>query len=910
MAITQNTYTGNGSTVLFSFTFPYLETTDIKVSVNGTVTTAYTLANATTVQFNTAPANGASIRIYRDTDDSGLTATFYPGSAIRSQDLNDNFTQNLYVTQEVNNNAVSIDGSNPMVGDFNMNGYKVTNLAAPVAGTDAANRSFVEGVFSSEVPVFYRRWSKTAVGGETSLSGNDNSGIALSYVPGSEKVFINGALQIRGVDYLGTTGSTLTGIPALTAGDIIEVHSSSSYTVGTVPDGSVTNAKVDGAAAIQSTKLAFIQNGTGAVTRTVESKLRDVVSVKDFGAVGDGVTDDTAAIQAAVTKLITITNSQPATLYFPSGSYKVTNSIDFSASGGNRMEIVGGGGSFEAVTILAAYQGHGASITNSRGVFYFSAPTGSPSGTYSRGFAVSGFQFRRITTTFRTPPALEMIGAAQSRLNNITIGSWSGTAIRMDTPQNVRCINVTTFSGGKSFPYKDASAVTVTQSGTTLTASGSVFSASDVNKWIGIWGTGSNTYRRKAKVAAFVSATEVTLDQSQTDATARRVLFGSPFASVTNGSATLTADGACFTSDDVGLYLWIRSNVATNSVFRAKIAAFVDSQTVTLDTAAPFTDGTCEIAVAAFEIFSSGPLGDSSDNKFINLQVENHAGLGIGVYDASVLEFYGAKVHSEQSATVSRYSVSTLWAHKIDGIFSGSLDAQYLGTYRFWISAQTASFHLADVISRTALDEKLVGIAAKNTDYDGGVLLIDNLSVLGARPAHGVKDLIVDQNTATPGYLISGSFVNTGDANNYRTAGHLTNDVYALDNGSYSTLFIEATNKTYSLNSAGGSGFNRFTVRDETGGVDRIYLYATGAFGPAANGTQDLALTGTRWKDAYINSVYVGTGSARLLSGTGSPEAVVSAAVGSIYLRTDGGTGTAVYFKELGGGGNTGWVAK
>ena len=107
MAVTQNTYTGNGSTVLFSFTFPYLETTDIKVSVNGTNTTAYTLANATTIQFNTAPANGAAIRIYRQTNDSSLTAQFYPGSAIRSQDLNDNFTQNLYVTQESTNNAAT-----------------------------------------------------------------------------------------------------------------------------------------------------------------------------------------------------------------------------------------------------------------------------------------------------------------------------------------------------------------------------------------------------------------------------------------------------------------------------------------------------------------------------------------------------------------------------------------------------------------------------------------------------------------------------------------------------------------------------------------------------------------------------------------------------------------------------------
>jgi hypothetical protein len=54
----------------------------------------------------------------------------------------------------------------------------------------------------------------------------------------------------------------------------------------------------------------------------VQSKLRDTVSVKDFGAVGDGAADDTAAIQAAIDSL---TNG--GTVYFPSGTYRVTASI-------------------------------------------------------------------------------------------------------------------------------------------------------------------------------------------------------------------------------------------------------------------------------------------------------------------------------------------------------------------------------------------------------------------------------------------------------------------------------------------------------------------------------------------------------------------------------------------------------
>ena len=68
MAVTQNTYTGNGSNTNFSITFEYLKQADVKASIDGTATTAFTLSNATTLSFNTAPANGAAVRIFRDTD--------------------------------------------------------------------------------------------------------------------------------------------------------------------------------------------------------------------------------------------------------------------------------------------------------------------------------------------------------------------------------------------------------------------------------------------------------------------------------------------------------------------------------------------------------------------------------------------------------------------------------------------------------------------------------------------------------------------------------------------------------------------------------------------------------------------------------------------------------------------------
>ena len=118
MAVTQNSFTGNGSTTNFSFTFPYIKEADVKAKIDGVNTTAFTLANATTVSFTTAPSNGAAIIIFRDTDNDEKTATFFAGSAIKAEDLNNNFDQVLFTAQEVDNNALQTLGGT-MSGDLN-----------------------------------------------------------------------------------------------------------------------------------------------------------------------------------------------------------------------------------------------------------------------------------------------------------------------------------------------------------------------------------------------------------------------------------------------------------------------------------------------------------------------------------------------------------------------------------------------------------------------------------------------------------------------------------------------------------------------------------------------------------------------------------------------------------------------
>ena len=112
-----------------------------------------------------------------------------------------------------------------------------------------------------------------------------------------------------------------------------------SSSVATLAAGAVTDASVatpaNPASGISNAKITYLAPFAGSVGRLKQSKDSDVVSVKDFGAKGDGSTDDTAAIQAAVTAL----QGTGTTLYFPAGNYKVSSQINISDSIGLRGDF-------------------------------------------------------------------------------------------------------------------------------------------------------------------------------------------------------------------------------------------------------------------------------------------------------------------------------------------------------------------------------------------------------------------------------------------------------------------------------------------------------------------------------------------------------------------------------------------
>ena len=101
-------------------------------------------------------------------------------------------------------------------------------------------------------------------------------------------------------------------------------------------DGNMMAVPINGTMAQPS----FTATGTGAVTRTTSDKLKEHISVKDFGAVGDGVADDTLAFQKAL-------NASKA-VFVPAGSYRIISTLEIN----NGQSLIGVGDASEIKTTL------------------------------------------------------------------------------------------------------------------------------------------------------------------------------------------------------------------------------------------------------------------------------------------------------------------------------------------------------------------------------------------------------------------------------------------------------------------------------------------------------------------------------------------------------------------------------
>jgi hypothetical protein len=99
------------------------------------------------------------------------------------------------------------------------------------------------GSISSTAAIY--RYRFTAAGGETTESGADDNGLTLSYLPGKEQVYLNGVLLVRTTDYTASNGTSITSLAALTAGDILEIITFTSFDLASAIEETIFDAKGD-----------------------------------------------------------------------------------------------------------------------------------------------------------------------------------------------------------------------------------------------------------------------------------------------------------------------------------------------------------------------------------------------------------------------------------------------------------------------------------------------------------------------------------------------------------------------------------------------------------------------------------------------------------------------------------------
>lgn len=174
------------------------------------------------------------------------------------------------------------------------------------------------------------------------LEGGDFSAQAIN----NELDFLLAAIQQVGSDQTGMLRYTADEVPATV--ELPTKIQRANKVLGFDGSGNPIAVSTEGTMAAPD----FTASGTGANTRTSSDKFSDLISVKDFGAVGDGLTDDTLAIQQAL--------AAHKTVSMPEGVYLITSTIALTDS----QALIGAGqtcvlkcqsNGFNAITVAASY---------------------------------------------------------------------------------------------------------------------------------------------------------------------------------------------------------------------------------------------------------------------------------------------------------------------------------------------------------------------------------------------------------------------------------------------------------------------------------------------------------------------------------------------------------------------------
>lgn len=307
-------YNGNDSTVNFPTLFVFENNSEVNVILRdaaGVETTQVESTNYTltgggqppatgTVTMNVAPATGEELIIERDMPYT-QAYDYVEGDSFPAASHENALDRMIMTLQQL---AEKVGRS--LIAPFGT----TADLAVPdpqagyAIGWNSTEDGMINLVVDSGDAIGAAQYTEvqTATVGQTIFTL-----VTSSFNPGTGNlvVYVNGVRQ-HPAAYAESAPSTVTFTEGLDAGDEVLFSTGELISTITIPNASAVPY-------------------TPSATRTVADKLNEVVSVKDFGAVGDGVTDDATSFSSMITAL-----SNGDYIYIPTGTYLLGSGINFT----------------------------------------------------------------------------------------------------------------------------------------------------------------------------------------------------------------------------------------------------------------------------------------------------------------------------------------------------------------------------------------------------------------------------------------------------------------------------------------------------------------------------------------------------------------------------------------------------
>ena len=395
MAYSYQDMVSDGSTTQVQVAINFIDRSHLSVLVNGALT-AYTWLSPSvnTIVLGSAPTAGSVIRIKRTTPRDKIKYDYSKGSQFSTATVDANNLQLLYIDQEIQEELTAVYGSVSVANLYL--GPSATPPTVTPGGLPVSDGMMYYNTTDARIyvktPDGWRMLTPTsaiAVANTIATAGQTVFNTPAPFTPGTNtvEVWVNGARINIGTDYTEATGGTnITLTSAASVGDEVAIRVMQTLAIGSTASNLVTygsstvedaldainlpdysalrsytgpsncvtitgysaSAKPSGIAGLftyDPTDTTSVDNG-GTIIVSANGKRwkrpkTSYISVLWFGAKGDGVTDDTAAIQAAIDSV-----SGPITVLLPAGLYRVTSTIYLRRNG---VRLIGEG---PAVTLV------------------------------------------------------------------------------------------------------------------------------------------------------------------------------------------------------------------------------------------------------------------------------------------------------------------------------------------------------------------------------------------------------------------------------------------------------------------------------------------------------------------------------------------------------------------------------